>query len=66
MPAIFGTLFLVVEVQEAILVKLFSLFRANDTDLVILASQASSRIAHGMDMQLRSLRLARQLTEALC
>lgn len=41
---------LLVEVQESILVDLFGLLGADDTDLVILPSKTATRVADGMNV----------------
>jgi len=63
-PSLFGTL-LLIEVEKTILVQLLCLFRANDTNLIILASETAARVADGMNMQFASWRLAGQFTQTL-
>jgi len=64
-PSILGTLSLLVEVQEAILVQLLGLLGADDTDLIIFASKATARVADWVDMQFGGFWLARELAKPL-
>jgi hypothetical protein len=50
MPSVLRALFLAREVDDTIFVDLLRLLRANDTDLVILATETATRIADGMDV----------------
>lgn len=47
------------------IVKLLALFRADDTDFVVLRTLFATRVGDGVDMQARGLGLSGQFTQSL-
>lgn len=65
MPATLCALLAIREVQELVLVYFFGLLRADDTDLVVTTTKTATSIDNRMNVQLRCLWLARELTQSL-
>lgn len=64
-PPALCTLLAVCKVQQFVLVDLLCLFRADDADLIVTSAETAASVNHRVDVQLRSLWLARELTQTL-
>ena len=58
MPTTFCALLAIRKIQELVLVYLFGLLRANDTDLIVTTTKATTSIDDRVNVQLRCLWLA--------
>jgi hypothetical protein len=65
MPASLRALLAVCKIQELVLVDLLGLLRADDTNLIVTATKATTGVDHGVDMQFRGFWFARKFTQAL-
>jgi hypothetical protein len=65
MPATLRALLTIRKVQELVLVYLFGLLRADDTNLVVATTKTATSIDDRVYVELRCLWLARKLTQSL-